>query len=81
MRGGHRGRRRGPAPADPGQGIKPGAGRDRAGYSPGNIGDADLDSAVERAGPIAPVPGGIGPMTVATPLEQAAEAVARQLGV
>ena len=32
-------------------------------------GDVDFDSARERAGWITPVPGGVGPMTVATLLE------------
>jgi len=64
-----------------GQDIKPGAVVVDAGYNAGNVGDVDFDSAVERASLITPVPGGVGPMTIATLLEQtvrAAEAVARQ---
>lgn len=61
--------------------IKPGAVVVDAGYNPGNVGDVDFDSAVERAGLITPVPGGVGPMTIATLLEQTADAAARQLGV
>lgn len=52
-----------------------------AGYNEGNIGDVDFDSAVERASLITPVPGGVGPMTIATLLEQTVDAAARQLGV
>ncbi|KPI22180.1 Bifunctional protein [Actinobacteria bacterium OK074] len=50
--------------------LKPGAVVVDAGYNPGNVGDVDFDSAVERAGLITPVPGGVGPMTIATLLEQ-----------
>ncbi|NEA68271.1 bifunctional 5,10-methylenetetrahydrofolate dehydrogenase/5,10-methenyltetrahydrofolate cyclohydrolase [Streptomyces sp. SID12488] len=63
-----------------GEDIKPGAVVIDAGYNAGNIGDVDFDSAVERAGLITPVPGGVGPMTIATLLEQTVEAAARQLG-
>ncbi|MFF1401833.1 bifunctional 5,10-methylenetetrahydrofolate dehydrogenase/5,10-methenyltetrahydrofolate cyclohydrolase [Streptomyces sp. NPDC058294] len=62
-----------------GQDIKPGAVVIDAGYNPGNIGDVDFDSAVERAALITPVPGGVGPMTIATLLEQTVDAAARQL--
>lgn len=64
-----------------GQDLKPGAVVVDAGYNPGNIGDVDFDSAVERASLITPVPGGVGPMTIATLLEQTVTAAARQLGV
>ncbi|MEU0256498.1 bifunctional 5,10-methylenetetrahydrofolate dehydrogenase/5,10-methenyltetrahydrofolate cyclohydrolase [Streptomyces sp. NPDC006184] len=63
-----------------GQDIKPGAVVIDAGYNPGNVGDVDFDSAVERAALITPVPGGVGPMTIATLLEQTVDAAARQLG-
>ncbi|WP_328752504.1 bifunctional 5,10-methylenetetrahydrofolate dehydrogenase/5,10-methenyltetrahydrofolate cyclohydrolase [Streptomyces sp. NBC_00285] len=63
-----------------GQDIKPGAVVIDAGYNAGNVGDVDFDSAVERASLITPVPGGVGPMTIATLLEQTVEAAARQLG-
>jgi methylenetetrahydrofolate dehydrogenase (NADP+)/methenyltetrahydrofolate cyclohydrolase len=64
-----------------GEDIKPGAVVIDAGYNPGNIGDVDFDSAAERASLITPVPGGVGPMTIATLLEQTVHAAARQLGV
>ncbi|NUR00970.1 MAG: bifunctional 5,10-methylenetetrahydrofolate dehydrogenase/5,10-methenyltetrahydrofolate cyclohydrolase [Streptomyces sp.] len=64
-----------------GEDIKPGAVVIDAGYNPGNVGDVDFDSAMERAGLITPVPGGVGPMTIATLLEQTVDAAARQFGV
>jgi len=61
-----------------GEWIKPGAividigiNRSAAGKL---IGDVDFDSAKERAGWITPVPGGVGPMTVATLLENTVDA-------
>jgi methylenetetrahydrofolate dehydrogenase (NADP+)/methenyltetrahydrofolate cyclohydrolase len=64
-----------------GRDIKPGAVVIDAGYNAGNVGDVDFDSAVERASLITPVPGGVGPMTIATLLEQTVDAAARQLGL
>ncbi|MFG2374181.1 bifunctional 5,10-methylenetetrahydrofolate dehydrogenase/5,10-methenyltetrahydrofolate cyclohydrolase [Streptomyces sp. NPDC048504] len=64
-----------------GEDIKPGAVVIDAGYNAGNIGDVDFESAAERASLITPVPGGVGPMTIATLLEQTVTAAARQLGV
>lgn len=63
-----------------GQDIKPGAVVLDAGYNEGNVGDVDFDTAVERASLITPVPGGVGPMTIAVLLEQTVTAAARQLG-
>ncbi|MBK3575773.1 bifunctional 5,10-methylenetetrahydrofolate dehydrogenase/5,10-methenyltetrahydrofolate cyclohydrolase [Streptomyces sp. MBT65] len=64
-----------------GEDIKPGAVVLDAGYNAGNVGDVDFESAAERASLITPVPGGVGPMTIATLLEQTVTAAARQLGV
>lgn len=61
--------------------IKPGAVVIDAGYNEGNIGDVDFDAAIRAARLITPVPGGVGPMTVATLIEQTALAAAMQLGV
>jgi len=61
--------------------IKPGAVVIDAGYNQGNIGDVDFDAALPRVSLITPVPGGVGPMTIATLLEQTAAAAAQQLGV
>ena len=64
-----------------GEDIKPGAVVLDAGYNAGNVGDVDFESAADRASLITPVPGGVGPMTIATLLEQTVTAAARQLGV
>jgi methylenetetrahydrofolate dehydrogenase (NADP+)/methenyltetrahydrofolate cyclohydrolase len=64
-----------------GEWIKPGAVVIDAGYNEENIGDVDLDTAIERASLITPVPGGVGPMTIATLMDQTADAAAMQLGV
>ncbi|MFF5139819.1 bifunctional 5,10-methylenetetrahydrofolate dehydrogenase/5,10-methenyltetrahydrofolate cyclohydrolase [Streptomyces sp. NPDC013157] len=63
-----------------GRDIKPGAVVLDAGYNEGNVGDVDFGTAVERASLITPVPGGVGPMTIAVLLEQTVAAAARQLG-
>jgi methylenetetrahydrofolate dehydrogenase (NADP+) / methenyltetrahydrofolate cyclohydrolase len=44
-------------------------------------GDVDFDSAASRARAITPVPGGVGPMTVAMLMKNTWRATARQLGV
>ncbi|WP_033219884.1 bifunctional 5,10-methylenetetrahydrofolate dehydrogenase/5,10-methenyltetrahydrofolate cyclohydrolase [Kitasatospora phosalacinea] len=62
-----------------GEHIKPGAVVIDAGYNPGNTGDVHFESASERAGLITPVPGGVGPMTIAVLLAQTVEAATRQL--
>jgi len=64
-----------------GEWIKPGAVVIDAGYNPGNIGDVDFESAVRVASAITPVPGGVGPMTIAVLIDHAARAAANQLGV
>ena len=64
--------------------IKPGAVVLDAGYNPGEkglIGDVDFESAIEKASLITPVPGGVGPMTLAVLTDQTAIGAARQLGV
>ncbi len=53
-----------------GRDIKPGAVVVDAGYNPGNVGDVDFAGAMERASLVTPVPGGVGPMTIAVLLEQ-----------
>ncbi|WP_203886656.1 bifunctional 5,10-methylenetetrahydrofolate dehydrogenase/5,10-methenyltetrahydrofolate cyclohydrolase [Planotetraspora kaengkrachanensis] len=64
-----------------GEDIKTGAVVIDAGYNPGNLGDVDFDAAATRAGLITPVPGGVGPMTIAMLLSQTAEAAALQSGL
>ncbi|WP_406151439.1 bifunctional 5,10-methylenetetrahydrofolate dehydrogenase/5,10-methenyltetrahydrofolate cyclohydrolase [Streptomyces sp. NBC_01012] len=63
-----------------GEDIKPGAVVVDAGYNAGNVGDVDFDTARTRARLITPVPGGVGPMTIAVLLAQTVEAAAHQLG-
>jgi methylenetetrahydrofolate dehydrogenase (NADP+)/methenyltetrahydrofolate cyclohydrolase len=41
-----------------------------AGYHPGGVGDIELAAVVDRCTAYTPVPGGVGPMTIATLLEQ-----------
>jgi methylenetetrahydrofolate dehydrogenase (NADP+)/methenyltetrahydrofolate cyclohydrolase len=60
--------------------IKPGAVVIDAGCNPGNVGDVDAEGARERASLLTPVPGGVGPMTIALLLEQTVEAAARAAG-
>ena len=62
-----------------GEWIKPGAVVIDAGYNrvegrSGDVGDVHFESAKEIASMISPVPGGVGPMTVATLLENAVDA-------
>ena len=63
-----------------GEDVKPGVVVD-AGYNSGNVGDVDFDTAATRASLITPVPGGVGPMTIATLLEQTVTAAERQTGL
>ncbi|KND33932.1 bifunctional 5,10-methylenetetrahydrofolate dehydrogenase/5,10-methenyltetrahydrofolate cyclohydrolase [Streptomyces acidiscabies] len=64
-----------------GRTLKPGAVVVDAGYNPGNVGDVDFASALDRASLITPVPGGVGPMTISVLLEQTVTAAERQMGV
>lgn len=59
--------------------IKPGAVVIDAGYNPGNVGDVEQEAAAERAALITPVPGGVGPMTIAVLLAQTVEAAEASL--
>ena len=45
-----------------------------AGYHPGRIGDIELSAGVERYAAYTPVPGGVGPMTIASLIVQTLEA-------
>jgi methylenetetrahydrofolate dehydrogenase (NADP+)/methenyltetrahydrofolate cyclohydrolase len=54
--------------------VQPGAVVVDAGYNAGNVGDVEQDAASERAALITPVPGGVGPMTIAVLLEQTLDA-------
>jgi methylenetetrahydrofolate dehydrogenase (NADP+) / methenyltetrahydrofolate cyclohydrolase len=59
--------------------IKPGATVVDAGYNPGPVGDVAAAEARVVAGLLAPVPGGVGPMTIAVLLAQTVDAASRQL--
>ena len=57
---------------------------DRAGAPEGKmrlVGDVDFDSAVKVAGAITPVPGGVGPMTIACLLANTVTAACQQAGI
>lgn len=45
-----------------------------AGYNPGNVGDVATEEAMGIASLITPVPGGVGPMTIATLMAQTVDA-------
>ncbi len=60
--------------------IKPGAVVVDAGYHPGGVGDIELKPLMDRVAAWTPVPGGVGPMTIATLMEQSVQAAERQLG-
>ncbi|MBN1757185.1 MAG: bifunctional methylenetetrahydrofolate dehydrogenase/methenyltetrahydrofolate cyclohydrolase FolD [Chitinispirillaceae bacterium] len=53
--------------------IKEGAVVVDAGYHPGGVGDIDLETAIPRCSAYTPVPGGVGPMTIATLIMQTME--------
>jgi methylenetetrahydrofolate dehydrogenase (NADP+)/methenyltetrahydrofolate cyclohydrolase len=64
--------------------IKPGATVIDVGINrtdDGLVGDVDFDSAVQVAGAITPVPGGVGPMTIACLLRNTLVAASRRAGV
>jgi len=48
-----------------------------AGYHPGGVGDIELGPVIERVSAYTPVPGGVGPMTIATLIAQTVEAAER----
>ncbi|WP_165952413.1 bifunctional 5,10-methylenetetrahydrofolate dehydrogenase/5,10-methenyltetrahydrofolate cyclohydrolase [Kribbella albertanoniae] len=58
--------------------LKPGAVVIDAGYNEGNVGDVHFEEASEVARLITPVPGGVGPMTIALLLEQTVDAAEAQ---
>ncbi|MEM1212349.1 MAG: tetrahydrofolate dehydrogenase/cyclohydrolase catalytic domain-containing protein [Planctomycetota bacterium] len=60
--------------------IKEGAVVMDAGYNPGNVGDVEFEAAAAKASMITPVPGGVGPMTIAVLIEQTVTAAERLVG-
>lgn len=61
--------------------IKEGAVLMDAGYNEGNVGDIDLENAAPKSSAYTPVPGGVGPMTIASLISQTVEAAERFYGV
>jgi len=61
--------------------IKEGAVIVDAGYHPGRVGDVDLEQAAPRSSAYTPVPGGVGPMTIASLISHTVEAAERQAGL
>jgi len=59
--------------------IKDGAVVVDAGYHPGGIGDVELSAVIDRCAAYTPVPGGVGPMTIATLITQTVEAAEKSL--
>jgi methylenetetrahydrofolate dehydrogenase (NADP+)/methenyltetrahydrofolate cyclohydrolase len=59
--------------------VKEGAVVVDAGYHQGAIGDVDLPAAIERCSAYTPVPGGVGPMTIAMLITQTVEAAEQAL--
>jgi methylenetetrahydrofolate dehydrogenase (NADP+)/methenyltetrahydrofolate cyclohydrolase len=59
--------------------IKEGAIVVDAGYHSGGIGDIELSAVVDKCAAYTPVPGGVGPMTIATLMAQTVEAAEKQL--
>ena len=53
-----------------GEWIRDGAVVVDAGYHPGNVGDVELSAAMDRCSAYTPVPGGVGPMTIAILIAQ-----------
>jgi methylenetetrahydrofolate dehydrogenase (NADP+)/methenyltetrahydrofolate cyclohydrolase len=63
-----------------GEWIKDGAVVVDAGYHPGGVGDIELAAVKDRASAWTPVPGGVGPMTIATLMTQTVEAGEKLIG-
>lgn len=61
--------------------IRDGAVLVDAGYHPGGVGDIELSATVDRCLAFTPVPGGVGPMTIAILMEQTVDAAERRISV
>ena len=60
--------------------VKEGAVVVDAGYHPGGVGDIELSALTEKASAYTPVPGGVGPMTINTLIQQSVESGEKSLG-
>jgi methylenetetrahydrofolate dehydrogenase (NADP+) / methenyltetrahydrofolate cyclohydrolase len=63
------------------QWIKDGAVVVDAGYHPQKCGDIELQPLINRVAAYTPVPGGVGPMTIATLIRQSVEAAEKKQGI
>ena len=59
--------------------VKEGAVVIDAGYHPGGVGDIELSAVIDRCSAYTPVPGGVGPMTIATLIAQTVEAAEKRV--
>lgn len=59
--------------------IKEGAVVVDAGYHPGGVGDIELSAVMNQCSAYTPVPGGVGPMTIATLIAQTVEAAEKNI--
>jgi methylenetetrahydrofolate dehydrogenase (NADP+)/methenyltetrahydrofolate cyclohydrolase len=59
--------------------VKEGAVVVDAGYHPGGVGDIELSALTEKASAYTPVPGGVGPMTINTLIQQTVESGEKSL--
>ena len=60
--------------------IKPGAVVVDAGYHPGGVGDIEIPAVIVTCSAYTPVPGGVGPMTIATLMAQTVDAAEKAAG-
>ncbi len=60
--------------------VKAGAVVVDAGYHPGGVGDIELSALTEKVSAYTPVPGGVGPMTINTLIQQTVESGEKSLG-
>ena len=60
--------------------IKDGAVVIDAGYHPGGVGDIEMKPLIDRVSAYTPVPGGVGPMTINTLIQQTVESGEKALG-
>jgi methylenetetrahydrofolate dehydrogenase (NADP+)/methenyltetrahydrofolate cyclohydrolase len=58
--------------------VKPGAVLIDAGYNPGNVGDIELKNAAPLSSSYTPVPGGVGPVTIAMLMRQTVESAEKR---
>ena len=59
--------------------LKPGVVIVDAGYNKGNVGDVDLENCIEVCSAYTPVPGGVGPMTIASLITQTVESFEKKV--